>query len=374
MTTDRPAPRGVVGYAQLCDLLRARIARGELKPGDRLAPVRELAGELGVNVNTVARAYAQLAREGVLVTHAGGGTRVAAPPDGAPFREAREARLRELVGSAVLQALGLGYRPEQIEAAVLGQLARWRAVELPEQARPRPVEQTLVFAGSHDLTLDLLAARLQRREPAVWLRATYGGSLEGLMALARDEAHLAGCHLLDEQTGDYNAPFVARLLPGQPVALVTLALREQGFLVRPGNPKGIRAPADLARPDVAFAARQRGSGTRVLLEHELRRAGIAPAAPRTGDRVYGTHLAVAGAVAEGGADVGLGIRGAARAYDLEFVPIATERYELAIPERLLDQPSVRAVLATLADDDFRRTVAELGGYDTSETGRRRLIH
>ena len=365
--------RGAHGYADISDMLRARVARGELRPGDRLVSVRELARELRVNVNTVARAYAELAREGVVVTHAGGGTHVAAPPEGALFREAREARLRDLVGSAVLQALGLGYRPEQIVAAVLGQLARWQAVEPPAPAHERPIEQTVVFAGSHDLTLDLLGARLRRREPPVWLTATYGGSLEGLMALARDEAHLAGCHLLDEQTGDYNAPFVARLLPGQTVALVTLALREQGFIVRPGNPKGIRAPADLARPDVAVAARQRGSGTQVLLEHELRRIGITLASVRTGARAYATHLAVAGAVAEGGSDVGLGIRGAARAYGLDFVPIATERYELAIPERLLDQPSVQAILATLVDDAFRRSVHELGGYDVSEAGRRRVL-
>jgi putative molybdopterin biosynthesis protein len=193
------------------------------------------------------------------------------------------------------------------------------------------------------------------------------------MALAREETHLAGCHLLDEQTGEYNAPFVARLLPGRPVVLVTLALREQGLIVRAGNPKAIRALRDLARADVIVATRQRGSGTQVLLEHELRRAGLAPAAVKTGDRVYRTHVAVAGAVAEGGADVGLGIRGAARAYGLDFVPLATERYELALPEHLLDQPGPRALLSILAEEDFKRTVQELGGYDVSEMGRRRRV-
>ena len=360
--------RGTAGYAQICDRLRARIARGELKPGDRLASVRELAGQLGVNVNTVGRAYAELAREGAVVTHAGGGTHVATPAEPGLFEQAREARLRELIGSAVLQALGLGYRAEQVEATVVGQLARW-AAESPAQRRPEPPPgRTVVFAGSHDLTLEVLAVRLRRREPPSRLSATFGGSLDGLMALARDEAHVAGCHLWDEQTDEYNAPFVARLLPGQEVVLVTVALREQGIFLRPGNPKGIRSLADLARPDVAVAARQRGSGTQVLLERELRRLGIAPAALRTGDRVYGTHLAVAAAVAEGGADVGLGIRGAARAYGLEFRPVATERYELAIPTRFLDHLGTRALLETLAEGDFRRTVGELGGYDVSESG------
>lgn len=365
--------RGAVGYAQICDLVRARVARGELRPGQRLTSVRELAAELGVNVNTVARAYAELAREGVIVTHAGGGSHVAEPAAQGLFREAREARLRDLVGGTVLQALGLGYRPEQIEAAVLGQLGRWAAAEAGPPAPERPTERALLFAGSHDLTLDLLAARLQRREPPVWLRTTFGGSLEGLMALAREEAHLAGCHLLDESTGEYNAPYVARLLPGQPVVLVTLALREQGLLVRPGNPKKVHALADLARPEVVVALRQRGSGTRVLLEHELRRAGLSPGAVRGGEATHATHLAVAGAVAEGGADTGLAIRAVARAYGLEFLPIATERYELAIPERLIDEPAVGAVLETLDEGGFRRTVQELGGYDVSETGRRRRV-
>src|SRR5712691_11216433 len=169
-TNGAAVQRGAAGYAQICDLIRARVARGELRPGERLRPVRELAVELGVNVNTVARAYAELAREGVIVTHAGGGSHVADPNRAGLFQEARETRLRELVGGAVLQALGLGYRPEQIEAAVIGQLGRWGLAEAPRPAPPRPPEQALLFAGSHDLTLDLLAARLQRREPPVWLQ------------------------------------------------------------------------------------------------------------------------------------------------------------------------------------------------------------
>jgi putative molybdopterin biosynthesis protein len=373
MTSDAPALRGGLGYQQIADLLRARVARGELRPGDRVTSVRELAGQLGVNVNTVARAYAGLAREGVLVTHAGGGTRVAATAEAGLFQQVRLARLQELVGGVVLQALGLGYRPEQIEAALLGQLTRWSVVEPAARAESSLDDSVLLFAGSHDPTLDLLAARLGRRDPPVWLSTSFTGSLEGLMALAHEQAHLAGCHLLDEQTGEYNAPFVARLLPGQMVLLVTLAQREQGLIVRSGNPFDITTLADLVRPGISFAGRQRGSGTQVLLEVGLRRAGLDPAAVRTNDRVYQTHSAVAGAVAEGGATAGLGIRAAARAFGLDFVPVATERYELAIPERLIDQPGPRAVLATLEDDGFQRTVRELGGYDVAETGQRRRV-
>ena len=236
---------------------------------------------LGVNVNTVARAYAELAREGVLVSHAGGGTRVAATAEAGLFKRAREARLQELVGGVVLQALGLGYRPEQIEATLLDQMTRWSAVEPAEQSEPPVAEPGLLFAGSHDPTLELLAARLRRRNPPVWLSTNFSGSLEGLMALAHGQTHLAGCHLLDELTGDYNAPFVARLLPGQAVLLVTLAQRDQGFIVRPGNPSGVTTMADLLRPGISFAGRQRGSGTQVLLEFGLRRAGLDPTALQT---------------------------------------------------------------------------------------------
>jgi molybdate-binding protein/DNA-binding transcriptional regulator YhcF (GntR family) len=372
MTNRRPSQRGGLGYAAICDALRARVARGELRPGDRLAPMRELAAELGVNVNTVARAYAELAREGVLVSQAGGGTHVAADPQGAPYQQAREARLHDIVGRAVLQALGLGYRPEQVEAAVVAQAGRWRSQE-GHAPSPPLAETPLVFVGSHDLTIELLASRLALRQPPIHLQARYAGSLEGLLSLARGEAHLAGCHLLDEQTGEYNAPFVVRLLPGRAVTLVTLALREQGLIVRPGNPKSIGGPADLARPDVAVAARQYGSGTRALLDYRLRQAGISPEALPAGTRAYDTHLAVAGAIAGGVADVGLGIRAAARAYGLDFIPLATERYELAIPERRLAEPNIRAVLETLDDEGFRRAAEALGGYDLSVTGRRRTI-
>ncbi len=373
MTIQRRSRGGALGYAQIGDLVRARVARGELQAGDRLTPVRELAAELGVNVNTVARAYADLAREGVVVAHAGGGTHVATQPAGTGYLQVREARLREMLGGPILQALGLGYRAEQIEATVVTLLGRWRVDQTPALRVPLP-QETVILAGSHDLTLDLLAARLRLRQPAVQVDARYGGSLEGLIALARDEAHLAGCHLLDEQSGDYNAPFVSRVLPGREIALVTLALREQGLLTRPGNPKGLRACADLGRADLTVAVRQRGSGTQVLLEHELRRSGVPIGQIQSGDREYETHLALAAAIAGGAADVGLGIRGAARAFGLEFIAVATERYELAIPAHRLEEPGIRAVLDILGQDDFLNAARELGGYDVSETGRQRMVH
>ncbi|MCC7104776.1 MAG: GntR family transcriptional regulator [Chloroflexi bacterium] len=359
------------GYAELCDHLRARVARGELAPGARLPTVRALACELGVNPNTVGRAYSTLAREGVLTTQTGAGTRVAQRPETHLYQEARVARLRELLGSAVLHALGLGYRPEQIEAAVSVQLARWQTSRREAEEPRAAAELTLTFAGSHDLTIDLLAARLQRRDPPVWLHASYEGSLAGLTAVARGEAHLAGCHLLDEESGEYNLPFVARMLAPRSAVLVMVASREQGLIVAADDPKRVHRIEDLARPDVVLAARQSGSGTHALLQHELRRRGIAFEQIRTDGRTYTTHLAVASAVADGAADCGLGVRAAALAYGLAFHPVAVEPYELVVPRESLDEPGVVALLEMLSDESFRRTIGELGGYTVSSTGQRR---
>ncbi len=239
-----------------------------------------------------------------------------------------------------------------------------------ELLRPRAaMEKTLVVVGSHDITLDLIADRLPRRAPGLRLSASNVGSLGGLLALRDGRSHLGGTHLLDPETGEHNVADVKRFLPDRPVRLVTLAHREQGLLVRPGNPKSIRSLADLTREDVTFINRQAGSGTRVLLDYELERAGLSPRDIRGYEQEEFTHPAVAVQVAAGGADAGLGILAAARALGLDFVPVATERYDLCIPEDHLDDPRVTALLDLLQDPEFRQSVAALGGYHVEEMGR-----
>ncbi|MDP8924647.1 MAG: hypothetical protein M3O34_17465, partial [Chloroflexota bacterium] len=281
-----------------------------------------------------------------------------------------------------------GYSPVEIEAAVSTQLARWR----PGRPSDRTVDgdssatdgddhgaavddasstgDVVRFVGSHDLSLELLAGRLrgQSGDGVSALRIEASGSLEGLFALAHGTAGLAGCHLRDPDSGDDNLPFVRRVLPGEQLLLVTLAYREQGLLVAPGNPKAIGTIADLGRANVTFVNRQRGAGTRVLLDELLAEAGIGPSDVRGHDREEATHLAVAGVVASGAADVGLGIRAAARAFGLDFVPLTRERYELVLRPETAARPTVRALLALLADPDFHAAVRSLGGYDTTETG------
>lgn len=232
----------------------------------------------------------------------------------------------------------------------------------------REIERTIVAIGSHDLTLDLLAQFLAAKGEGWRMTSANVGSLGGLVALRRGEAHLGGSHLMDPETGVYNESYVRRYLPEQAVMLVALVGREQGWIVRPGNPLGLKSWADAGRDDVSIVNRQRGAGTRVLLDYQLEQAGIAAAQVQGYGREEYTHLAVAAAVASDTADAGPGIRAAARALDLDFVPLAHERYELVIPEAHYENPLLQPLLALLHDEAFRDAVAALPGYDVSIMG------
>lgn len=267
--------------------------------------------------------------------------------------------------SSLVRADGLLVVPAGLEGMEEGQ-----AVEV-ELLRPAAeVLGALVAVGSHDIVLDLLASRLRRR--GLSLSSAHAGSLGGLTALRRGEAHMAGTHMLDEETGEYNLSYVRRYA-GRPCRLVLLCRRDQGFLVQPGNPKQITGFADLARPDVRFVNRQRGAGTRLLLDYELKRAGLSPAQIQGYRREEFTHLAVAAAVQSGSADCGLGILAAARALGCDFVPVTREEYELCIPEEHWDHPGVQAVLALIQDPAWRAEVEALGGYDLTGAGRVRSV-
>lgn len=231
---------------------------------------------------------------------------------------------------------------------------------------PQELERTLFAIGSHDMTLDILAQSLAERGRR--LVSANVGSQGGLVALRRHEAHLAGSHLLDPLTGEYNLAAVREYLAGIPVRLVTWAHREQGLLVTRGNPKGISSLADLSRPDVRFINRQRGAGTRVLLDFELQKLGVPPQAIQGYDQEEFTHLAVAAAVFSGKADCGLAVTAAARALDLDFVPLFHERYDLVIPAEFWEGPLLQPVFDLMQTAAFRQAVAALPGYDVEAMG------
>ncbi|MBX5464542.1 MAG: molybdopterin biosynthesis protein [Clostridia bacterium] len=241
-------------------------------------------------------------------------------------------------------------------------------VEVELLRDPAELEQNIVVTGSHDMALDLLAGELRRIEPGLRLVSTHAGSMGAIFALRRREAHFGGLHLLDPESGEYNLPYVRKYLAGVPLAVVHLTYRSQGWIVAPGNPLGIRDAGDLARPEVRFVNRQRGAGTRLLLDQLLARAGVEPAAVRGYEREETTHLGVAAAVAAGTADVGLGVLSAARAMGLDFVPVAEERYDLCFARDFYESPRGRLVRSLIASPAFRRSVEALGGYDCRDAG------
>jgi putative molybdopterin biosynthesis protein len=231
------------------------------------------------------------------------------------------------------------------------------------------IERTIVVTGSHDLVLDLAASALRDRDPGIALASSNVGSLAGLAALRDGLCHLAGSHLLDADSGEYTLPWVERLMPDHDAAVVRLTHREQGLIVAPGNPLGLEGIDDLTRPGLRYVNRQRGAGTRVLLDHSLSQRGIEPDTIDGYAREEHTHLAVAAAVAADRADCGLGVLAAARAFGLDFVPVAKEPYDLVLERASLDSELLAPLWDLLASAEFRAEVDALGGYDTSEMGR-----
>ena len=227
------------------------------------------------------------------------------------------------------------------------------------------IDHTVVAIGSHDLILDVMADLMPALYPGNYLSSTHVGSMGGLMALRRGEAHLAPTHLLDEETGVYNIPTLKRMFT-EPMALIKGVDRIQGILVKKGNPLGIRGIADL--PGVHYVNRQRGAGTRVLFDYLLKKEGISADAIRGYDREAATHMAVAAAIAGGDADAGMGIESAARAMGLDFIEVGPEEYDFAVPVRFLELLHVQRFLDVLKSREFAERVEALGGYSLRQTG------
>ena len=265
--------------------------------------------------------------------------------------------------SSLIRADGILRVPRFLEGYEAGAVV---PVELLRNVRE--VENTTVIIGSHDVSIDILGNYLKQMYPGRSLSSAHVGSLGGLLALRRGEAHLSGVHLLDEETGEYNIPYVEKLLPGMPVVIVNLLYRQQGFIVPKGNPRAVRSFVDLARPNMKFINRQKGAGTRLLLDHYLKKEDIDQEFVEGYDREEYTHMAVAAAVAGGSADVGLGILAAAKALNLDFYPVTEERFDLVIPEIFWETPYISNLMEVLVNSDFKRSVEKLGGYSMRTTG------
>lgn len=231
------------------------------------------------------------------------------------------------------------------------------------------LKNTLVCIGSHDPIIDIAADIMHSKNKKYFLSSTNVGSTGGLMALKTGETHLAPTHLLDMETGEYNVSYLKKYVFNKKIALVKCVNRIQGFMVKKGNPKNISKFDDLTREDVKFVNRQRGSGTRLLLDYNLNKLNIEPKKINGYFREEFTHLAVAAAVEAGDADAGLGVYSAASMMGLDFIPVCNEEYDLAIPEEYMDSEIIREFIATLKSKEFKEKLDELGGYDYSNTGR-----
>ena len=263
--------------------------------------------------------------------------------------------------TSLVQADGLALIPRGTQGLDAGEQIKVRLYRSKTE-----IEKTIFCIGSHDLTLDLISQFLAEQDRR--LASANVGSQGGLIALRRGEAHLAGSHLLNPETGEYNISYIRQYMPDIPVKVVALVGRDQGLMVKRGNPKGIKSLKDLTNPNIQFVNRQRGAGTRVLLDYRLNLMTIAP------ERIVGysqeeyTHLGVAAAIASGRADCGLGIAAAAQALQLEFIPLFQERYDLVIPKQFAEGDLLAPLFRLLAEHRFREAVAQLPGYDVSVMG------
>jgi putative molybdopterin biosynthesis protein len=263
--------------------------------------------------------------------------------------------------TSLVRADGLVVLPRGVQGLPVG-----AEVEVKLYRSPAELNHTIFAIGSHDIALDLLAqylAAVGRR-----LVSANTGSLGGLLALQRGEAHLAGSHLLDLESGQYNLPDIRRLLPDIKVKVVTLVGRQQGLIVPRGNPKRIHTLQDLPRQDVRYINRQRGAGTRVLLDYHLNKLGIASQEIQGYQLEEYTHLGVAVAVASGRADCGLGIAAAAQALEMDFVPLYEERYDLVVPDQFYNSDLLAPLWRILQQKDFQRAVAAMPGYSVDHMG------
>lgn len=357
-------------YQEIAESIRAQILSGQVKPGTQLPSIRALTQAWSCTPGTVQHAYRLLAEQGLVISRPGQGTHVAEAEIQEMNTAVRRLSLVHRAEAFVLQARSVGYSLEDIEAATLEAMERWRVASSQPSGR---VQGVLRFSGSHDPGVAWLAAHFPSIAPGWELALRFTGSLGGLIALAEGQADLAGCHLWDAETGAYNLPFVRRLLPGQQAALLTVAHRRLGLILLAGNPLSIHEFGDLFRPGVRFVNRQAGSGTRIWLDAALHSLGLEPQSLRGYEIEKITHSEVAAAVADGQADAGFGLQTAALAYGLDFIELVREPYELVIPMEVMQLEATLRLVEWLSQPDTRQGLQNLGGYDVQESGHLRSI-
>jgi putative molybdopterin biosynthesis protein len=272
------------------------------------------------------------------------------------LKQLEKAGLVDLVDTQVVRGFTEKYY------AATAQAFTFNEIILPGNARP----DTLLVLGSHDLALEILARDQDKDRSRLMTLAV--GSLNGLIGLRLGNAHIASCHLLDAQSGEFNTSFVRHFFPDRPMLLVTLAHREQGLLVARGNPHQIKGLQDLERSSLRLINRNPGSGTRIWLDQQLKQLGIQPESIAGYTHEVRTHTAAAEIIAKGGADLGIGLRAAASQYELDFIPLFEERFDLVFSQELLSTPQLQSTLDRLQSQSLRQQIGKLAGYHTDQTG------
>lgn len=267
------------------------------------------------------------------------------------------------VVSSFMKADGILEVPQGLEGFEAGAEVNVRLLS------PRSkLQNTLVVIGSHDPLLDELADMLHLENPGLYMSSSHVGSMGGIMAIRRGEAHAAGCHLLDTADGSYNRSFIRKYFPKGGVRLISCVGRQQGLMVAKGNPLNIQKFSDIAGNGVRYVNRQKGSGTRILTDYLCKRENVDTSAIYGYDREELTHTSVAAQIVSSSADAGMGIYSAAKLYDLDFIPICIEEYDLIIPDHAWDTPMVQELLTILKSDGFREKLLSLGGYTVDNPG------
>ena len=267
------------------------------------------------------------------------------------------------VVSSFMKADGILEVPQGLEGYEAGAEVNIRLLCAEEK-----LKNTVVVIGSHDPLLDELGDMLHIADGKLFMGSSHVGSMGGIMALRRGEAHAAGCHLLDTATGKYNVSFIKKYFPRGGVKLISCVGRQQGLMVAKGNPLNIQCFADIAQPGLRYVNRQKGSGTRILTDYLIRQNGLDPTAIYGYEREELTHTSVAAQIVSGSADAGMGIYSAAKLYDLDFIPICIEEYDLLIPDQAWDTPMVQEMIATLRSPEFKEKILSLGGYTVEDPG------
>ena len=268
------------------------------------------------------------------------------------------------VVTSFMKADGMLRIPQGVEGVQAGD-----KVEVELMRPSHTLDNTLVVIGSHDPLLDEVMDMIRIADPEMYMSSSHVGSMGGIMAVRRGETHAAGIHLLSEEDGTYNTAYIRKYFPKGGVRLVECVNRTQGLMVRRGNPKNITSVNDLTKHGIRYVNRQKGSGTRILIDYLCREKGIDTSMIYGYDREEFTHTSVAVQIASDTGDAGMGIYSAAKIYDLDFVPVCIEQYDLLIPDYAWDTEPVRTLIMILESEEFRKRIEALGGYELDTPGK-----